>query len=142
MKNKSIINMLRFNLIFIVLSVSLVVVYSNYYILQSNIKNEFLSQKNKVIEHIKKAYIYPMWELNVEEINTISKSYLQNDLIDGIEVVSMPDKSMLFKCNLGKHINIETVKVPIVYKGGIIGYVSIKFNKDVASIYAKNFFIN
>ncbi|WP_461834583.1 PAS domain-containing sensor histidine kinase [Desulfothermus sp.] len=138
MKKKSIIDLVRLHLIFIVLSVSFIVLFSNYYIFKSNLEKNFVLQKNKLINNIKNIYVYPLWRLDKKEIELLSISYIQNKLIAGIDVVSMPYKSHLFRYKGKQQINVETDHIPIFYEGKEIGYVTITFNKDSTSKFITN----
>ncbi|GAB6163213.1 hypothetical protein JCM12298_23730 [Desulfothermus naphthae] len=139
MKKKSIINILRFHLILNILLISSIFLFISYYIFQSNSKKIFLLRKNNIVENIKTAYIYPLWKLDKKEIEMLSNSYIQNDLIAGIEVVAMPYKSILFKSQRETQIDLENIRIPILHENKEIGYVAITFDNRIGFNYIENF---
>lgn len=126
-KTKSLLSTLKFWLSVFIIILSTVTISSVYYFLKKKLQQQYYIQKSSTIKQVKESFVYPLWYINKNEIEMISNSFMQNEIIEGIKVVILPYNEVIFD-KQKKMYNIEISKIPIKYNSQTIGYVIISFS--------------
>ncbi len=99
-----------------------------------NTQKNYEQRIHNTINTIKKAYPYPLWTINVEQINSISKGMLQNNIVEGIKVIEYPQGEIIFQKNKHKFskredsYNYRIRTVPIFFNKERVGTVEVYFS--------------
>ena len=83
---RSISKDLTLGLILIVLIVSSIALLTAYYVSQKKATTELQAKADEYVAFIKDTLVPPLWDYDFETINAVCRTYLQNDLITGIQV--------------------------------------------------------
>ena len=83
---RSISKDLTLGLILIVLIVSSIALLTAYYVSQKKGTTELQAKADEYVAFIKDTLVPPLWNYDFETINAVCRTYLQNDLITGIQV--------------------------------------------------------
>ena len=83
---RSISKDLTLGLILIVLIVSSIALLTAYYVSQKKATTELQAKADEYVAFIKDTLVPPLWNYDFETINAVCRTYLQNDLITGIQV--------------------------------------------------------
>ncbi len=131
--SKSIAKDLRIILVVLIAIFSLLFIVLDAIIYFINSEKNFNNRINNTVNTIKKAYSYPLWTINIEQIGIISNGILQNNIVEGIEVIEFPQKHILFKKY--KHIDRKNKKynymmkdIPIFFNREKVGEVKVLFS--------------
>ena len=83
---RSISKDLTLGLILIVLIASSIALLTAYYVSQKKATTELQAKADEYVAFIKDTLVPPLWNYDFETINAVCRTYLQNDLITGIQV--------------------------------------------------------
>ncbi len=83
---RSISKDLTLGLILVVLIVSSIALLTAYYVSQKKAAAELQAKADEYVAFIKDTLVPPLWNYDFETINAVCRTYLQNDLITGIQV--------------------------------------------------------
>jgi PAS domain S-box-containing protein len=83
---RSISKDLTLGLILIVLIASSIALLTAYYVSQKKATTELQAKADEYVAFIKDTLVLPLWNYDFETINAVCRTYLQNDLITGIQV--------------------------------------------------------
>ncbi|MCP4689450.1 MAG: hypothetical protein GY859_15455, partial [Desulfobacterales bacterium] len=84
--SRSISKDLTLGLILVVLIVSSIALLTAYYVSQKRAAAELQAKADEYVAFIKDTLAPPLWNYDFETINAVCRTYLQNDLITGIQV--------------------------------------------------------
>ncbi len=136
-QGKNIAKDLKFILVVIIAIFSILFIVIDAVIYYINSEKSYVQRINDTINTIRKAYPYPLWTINLEQINAISKGMLQNNIVDGITVIEYPQGQVIFqKYKHKNHKNIEnkndynytTKNIPIFFNKEKVGTVKVSFS--------------
>jgi PAS domain S-box-containing protein len=83
---RSISKDLTLGLILVVLIVSSIALLTAFYVSQKKAAAELKAKADEYVAFIKDTLVPPLWNYDFETINAVCQTYLQNDLITGIQV--------------------------------------------------------
>ncbi len=127
---RSVFTELKFNLLVLVFLVSITIILMDYYIIKNNMLKQYNFQKQTLVEQVKRAYVFPLWHVNIKEVELITNCFLQSNIVGGIRVGILPDNKIIYKKYKKRFPKrYETVRVDIVYMGKRLGYVEIESSR-------------
>ncbi|NNG01573.1 MAG: PAS domain S-box protein [Desulfobacteraceae bacterium] len=146
---RSISKDLTIGLILVVMAVSSLALITAYVIASKKAETELQAKADEYIDFLKNTLVLPIWNYDFETIDAVCKTYLQNDLIAGINVsdhrhrinVDVKKQDMhpsTMRSAILVHNNIPIAEVRISLA---LGYLS-KFNRQIFWSFALTILMN
>ncbi|MCP4021940.1 MAG: hypothetical protein GY729_08870, partial [Desulfobacteraceae bacterium] len=103
---------------------TIILVCSGYLMLSKRADRLYELKSSAFVSFLQKSLAVPLWNIDEESINIISKSFVQNDLVASLEVVDSSELR-LFSYHDENAVNVIEQIAYIEYNGEIIGEVKI-----------------
>ena len=120
---------LIFSLVTAITIVFILLIGSNYYISIKNERDKLISNGKSSMKQFSKVLIDPIWRLNIEEINRLSRLYLKSNNIVYINV-SFEDSKITMKSDNYNPNFVQKLSETIKYRNEIIGTADLYITEE------------